>query len=39
MSRNLAAFQDILDVAVLGGFLDGALHQRLGATQEPLAVF
>ena len=35
---DLAAFQDILDVAVLRRFLDGALNQRLGPTQEALAV-
>jgi len=37
--RDLAAFQDILDVPAFGGFLHGALNQRLGAAQEPLAVF
>ena len=37
-NADFAAFQHILDVAVLGGFLDGALNQRLGAAQEPLAV-
>src|SRR6266571_678700 len=36
---DLAAFQDIPDVAVLRGLLDGALNQRLGTTQEALAVF
>ena len=35
---DLAAFQDILDVAVLRGLLDRALNQRLGPTQEALAV-
>src|SRR5258707_207379 len=35
---DLAAFQDIPDVAVLRGLLDGALNQRLGTTQEALAV-
>src|SRR6202043_688678 len=35
---DLAAFQDILDGAVLGGFLGCTLNQRLGATQETLAV-
>ena len=36
---DLAAFQDIPDVAVLRGFFDGALNQRLGTAQKPLAVF
>ncbi len=35
---DLAAFQDIPDVAVLGRFLDRALNQRLGTAQKPLAV-
>ena len=35
---DLAAFQDIPDVAVLQGLLDGALNPRLGTTQEALAV-
>ena len=35
---DLAAFQDILDIAVLRGLLDGALNQRLGTAQETLAV-
>jgi hypothetical protein len=38
-NRNLAALQDILDITALGGFLYGTLNQRLGATQETLAVF
>ena len=38
-NADLAALQDILDVAALGGFLDGALNQRLGTAQETLAVF
>ena len=37
-NADLAALQDILDVAVLRGFLDGALNQRLGPAQKPLAV-
>src|SRR6266404_9065061 len=37
-NADLAAFQDIPDVAALGRFLDGALNQRLGTAQEPLAV-
>src|SRR6202140_5037132 len=36
---DLAAFQDILDIAVLRGLLDGALNERLGTAQEALAVF
>ena len=36
---DLAAFQDILDVPAFRGFLDGTLNQRLGAAQEPLAIF
>ena len=35
---DLAAFQDILDVPVLRRFLDRTLNQRLGPTQEALAV-
>src|SRR6266702_6082460 len=35
---DLAAFQDIPDVAALRRFLDGALNQRLGTAQETLAV-
>src|SRR5712692_4809976 len=35
---DLAAFQDILDVAALGRLLDGSLNQRLGTPQEALAV-
>src|SRR5712664_3136966 len=35
---DLAALQDIPNVAVLRGLLDGALNQRLGTTQEALAV-
>ena len=37
-NADLAAFQDIPDVAALRRFLDGAPNQRLGTTQEPLAV-
>src|SRR4029077_3416074 len=37
-NADLAAFQDIPDVAALGRFLDGALNQRLVTAQEPLAV-
>ena len=36
--RDLAALKDVLDVAVLRGLLDRTLNQRLGTTQEPLAV-
>ena len=35
---DFAALQDILDVPVLRGLLDGALNQGLGPTQEPLPV-
>jgi hypothetical protein len=35
---DFAALQDVLDVAILRGFLDGTLNQRLGATQKTLAV-
>ena len=35
---NLAAFQHILDVAILRRLLDRALDQRLGPSQEALAV-
>src|SRR4051812_32573442 len=38
-NTHLPAFQDILDVAVLRGFLYRTLNQRLGTTQEPLTVF
>src|ERR1700726_797424 len=37
-NADLAALQDILDVAVLGGLLDGALNQRLGTAQKTMAV-
>jgi len=37
-NADLAAFQDIPDVAAFGRFLDGAQNQRLGTAQEPLAV-
>jgi hypothetical protein len=37
-NADLAALQDILDVAVLGGLLHGALNQCLGTAQETLAV-
>ncbi len=38
-NADLAAFQNVLDVAILRGFLDGASNQRLGAAQKTLAVF